>query len=75
MIENNPVLSGDKRFLGRAIMALWAERTRRVRPRSAIHATVRLSQSTATVDNFVGNPAGRFAEARKLRVSNGLLKN
>jgi hypothetical protein len=32
MIENNPVLSGDKRFFGRAIMALQRDRANDLQP-------------------------------------------
>jgi hypothetical protein len=36
--------------------------------------STQLKQSTATVDNFVGNPTGALSEPRKYKASDGLLK-
>ncbi|HUG25154.1 hypothetical protein [Piscinibacter sp.] len=74
MIENNPVLSSNERFFGRAIMAPPGCIGDGENPPVAIAATSATAQSTARVDNFVGNLPPRRGKPRKLWACNGLLK-
>jgi hypothetical protein len=74
MIENNPVLSAASVFLGRAIMALSERVSEAGRLAAVVETTVHFGQSTAYVDNFVGNLAAIRARPRKLDAGDGLLK-
>jgi hypothetical protein len=74
MIENNPVLSAASGFLGRAIMAPARGCGDALQAAADVETTTSFRQSTAGVDNFVGNLAARRAEPRKRWAGNGLLK-
>jgi hypothetical protein len=73
MIENNPILSASSGFLD---ARLWpfASREQGSIDSAGTETTVRFSQSTATVDNFVGNPPAPSAKPRKFKARDGLLK-
>jgi hypothetical protein len=75
MIENNPVLSAGSVFLGRAIMAPPQRVSEGGSVAAGVETTVHCGQSTADVDNFVGNPATILAKPRELEACNNLLKS
>jgi hypothetical protein len=74
MIENNPVLS-TRAIFGTRDYGPDTRRPRRRTPADVVETTVPLAQSTAHVDNFVGNWPACGAEARQLGAGDTLLKS
>lgn len=75
MIENNPVLSAARGFLGRAIMAREGLATSGAQTPSDIETTATAQQSTGYVDNFVGNSHACGASPRNYGLRRRLLKS
>jgi hypothetical protein len=74
MIENKRLLSADSDFWDARLWTRQGHRARFVRPLLVVQKTLRRTQSTADVDNFVGNLAPIRAKPRKRATCNGLLK-
>jgi hypothetical protein len=74
MIENNPDLSAASGFWD---ARLWRDGVGEQAPHrcAGVDTTLPLAQSTACVDNFVGNSAWPACEPRKRWARHRLLKN
>jgi hypothetical protein len=65
----------DTQFFGTRDYGLLSPAGKAQEAFSDAETTVRFAQSTACVDNFVGNLSANTGRPRKIRACNGLLKS